>query len=114
MTGNCLLVYTNQSLVEMSHLNKVYYFFPWGSLEFPRIESRQKHISCKYKLPEQEAYRQTEKQHGIMNRDETLVRNSHSLPVFCFNYEARNDKMRVRRFVPHSKHIASPLRRPSG
>lgn len=38
MTGNCIVVYTNQSLVETSRLNKVYYFFPWGSLEFRRIE----------------------------------------------------------------------------
>ena len=45
-----------------------------------------------------------------MKMDETNVRSSHSLPVFCFNCEALNDKMRVHRFVPHSNHITKTNR----
>jgi hypothetical protein len=99
-------------------MNKIYYLFPWGSLELRRIESRQKHINakhilCKHKLPEQEAYNQTEKERGMMESNECYVSSSHLLPVFCFNFEALNDKKRVRRFVPLSKHPVSPLRRPT-
>ena len=45
MAENFILVYTNQSLVATSHLNKVYYFFPWGQLgASPYREQAEAHL----------------------------------------------------------------------
>jgi hypothetical protein len=117
MTGKCIPVDTNEARRNEPYEQNVL-FVRLGQLGVAPYQSRQKHVNskhilCKHKLPDQEAYNQTEQEQGMRESDESYVSSLNSLPVFCSNFEALNDKLLVRRFVPLSKHPASPLRRPT-